>query len=150
MRILNLALLAISLTLSTAQAASKASLPRANDLVKTTMPVKIRASTPDPSFGGKGEQIGWLKSGDLAVVLSVKSYISISGTEIWVEVAGKEDTSLRGWVYAGLAQNMGKGGGAALEIVPAEAPAPAAIVEPAHVIRADDFVENEDRSPSGI
>src|SRR5262245_5525207 len=67
-----------------AYTAGKSSVPKANDTVKATAPVKLRASSPDPSFGTKGDQIGWLKSGDLAIVLNVKSYISINGTEIWV------------------------------------------------------------------
>lgn len=127
-----------------AQAAGKSSLPKANDIVKATAPVKLRASSPDPSFGGKGDQIGWLKSGELAVVLSVKSYISVFGTEIWVEVAGKEDASLKGWIYAGLAQSMNKG---SLEVVPQEIPV-ADPVAPAPV-RADDFVENVPQIKAG-
>ncbi len=135
------AFLALFLTLPLlAQAASKSTLPRANDLVRATAPVKLRASSPDPSFGTKGDPIGWLKIGDQAIVLSVKSYISINGTEIWVEVAGKEDPQLKGWVYAGLAQSLNKG---SLEVISQEIPADP--IAPAS-IRADDLIENMDRT----
>jgi len=107
-----------------ANAGNKPTLPKADDMVKITGVVKLRDSSPDPSFGGKGAQIGWLKADEVAKVLGVKHYISIFGTEIWLEIVKENDSSVKGWIFAGLAKDVA-GGNSSIELLDAEPQTPA-------------------------
>ncbi len=109
-----LLLLALALILATpafAQSERKPArkIPAVNDLVETGGPVQLRASSPDPSFGGKGAQIGWVKAGEILEVLQVKNYVSVFGTEIWMEIRKKDHVKTQGWIFAGLANEISKG-----------------------------------------
>lgn len=107
--------LTLAALLTTAQAsaemklASPHNIPKINDTVETGGLVQLRESSPDPTFGVKGAQKGWIKSGETLRVLNVKNYISVHGTEIWLEVEKKEDANVKGWIFAGLAKEMAKG-----------------------------------------
>lgn len=109
------ALLALSLALAnTAGAETKMmdgakNIPQVDDTIETAGLVQLRESSPDPAFGVKGAQKGWLKAGELLKVLSVKNYISVYGTEIWLEVHRKDDARVNGWIFAGLAKEIARG-----------------------------------------
>lgn len=85
------------------------SLPRVNDTVEAAGLVQIRESSPDPTFGKKGDPKGWLKAGETMRVLTVKNYISVYGSEIWLEVQREGEEKAAGWIFAGLAKEMAKG-----------------------------------------
>jgi|GEM_PF-3182643 len=139
-------LLALSLLLPAAAFAdNKPALPKVDDVIRALGVVQLRASSPDPTFGGKGAQIGWLKAGEAAKILTVKHYISIFGTEVWVEVEKKSDASARGWIYAGLAKDIAKGQASIFSVESVEtAEASAAKVRAAASARSDELIENED------
>lgn len=139
-------LLALALLLpASAFADSKLSLPKVDDEIKAVGIVQLRASSPDPTFGGKGAQIGWLKAGEAAKILSVKHYISIFGTEVWVEVEKKSDPNAKGWIFAGLAKDISKGHASIVSVDSVESPeAAAARVAAANSARSDELIENEE------
>lgn len=89
--------------------AAAQNLPKVDDTVETQGLVQLRESSPDPTFGVKGPQKGWIKAGEQLRVLNVKNYISVYGTEIWLEVQRKEDAKVQGWIFAGLAKELAKG-----------------------------------------
>lgn len=89
---------------------SRAVAFRQDEVLEALAPaLALREATPDPDFGGKAPQIGWIKRGEQLRVLGVKNYISILGTEIWMEVQKLDDPSVRGWIFAGMSQDLQKG-----------------------------------------
>jgi hypothetical protein len=116
-------LLILAFTFSThAYAQGKGSLPKADDTIKAIGVIKLRDASPDPTFGSKGKQIGWLKEGEQAKVISAKRYIGILGTEVWLEVAKEGTPVVKGWILAGLEQDLANGH-STIELVNAELPA---------------------------
>jgi hypothetical protein len=89
--------------------ASSANFPKIQDTIEIAGFVQLRSSSPDPTFGVKGSQLGWIKAGEKLKVLGVKSYISVHGSEIWLEVQKLENTAVSGWIFAGLASEISKG-----------------------------------------
>lgn len=130
-----------------AQAQQRMELPRAGDILETTAAaLPLRDGTPDPSFGGKAPQVGWVKRGELVKVLSTKAYLSVMGTEIWIEVQ-KEGEGQQGWVFGGMAGSEQPG-----DFGFAQAPGSAGTARTIEAARAaelsratDSLIEDEER-----
>jgi hypothetical protein len=85
-------------------------LPQVNDLLESQGAASaLRESTPDPSFGGRGRQIGWVKKGERLRTLETRLYLTIFGTEIWIEVEKDGDPSVHGWVFDGMTREVQDG-----------------------------------------
>lgn len=104
-------LLALLALLPAASALADTALPQSGDLVEIQgAAAALRSSTPD-SLLGAAPQVGWVKKGEAVRVLETRQYLSMFGTEIWVEVQKEDDASVHGWIYDGLGKEIlaGKG-----------------------------------------
>lgn len=103
-------LMMIAALLASASAFAE-SFPEANQKLEATGQLALRASSPDASFGTKGEKIGWIKQGEAVKVLSAKQHLTVFGLEVWVEVQSVSDASVKGWVFDGMSAEVLKGQG---------------------------------------
>lgn len=103
-------LMMISTLLASASALAD-SFPEAEQKLEATGQLALRASSPDASFGTKGEKIGWIKAGEAVKVLSAKQHLTVFGLEVWVEVQSLSDASVKGWVFDGMSAEVLKGQG---------------------------------------
>ncbi len=85
--------------------------PQENDKLEASAQIALRASSPDASFGTRGEKIGWIKQGDAVKVISAKQLSTVFGFEVWVEVQSLSDSSVKGWVFDGMIAEVLKGNG---------------------------------------
>ena len=109
MKPFNLLLLAVALCSFSAYGADTGHFPQKDDiLVAEFTAIPLHEATPDPSFGGKAAQIGWIQKGQAVKVLETKQYLSMFGTEIWLEVAKENEPAVRGWVMAGMTGGQSK------------------------------------------
>ncbi len=88
-----------------------ASFPQENEKLEATAQIALRASSPDASFGTKGEKIGWIQQGDAVKVISAKQHSTVFGFEVWVEVQSLSDASVKGWIFDGMSAEVLKGRG---------------------------------------
>jgi hypothetical protein len=109
MKMLTTAMMIVSLLASASAFAE--SFPEANQKLEATGQLALRASSPDASFGTKGEKIGWIKQGEAVKVLSSKQHLTVFGLEVWVEVQSVSDASVKGWVFDGMSAEVLKGQG---------------------------------------
>ncbi|HEY8278208.1 MAG TPA: hypothetical protein VIH99_01205 [Bdellovibrionota bacterium] len=93
-------------TLCASVAAFGAELPKQNEKLAASGHLALRATSPDSSFGTKGEKIGWIQTGDRVKVLSAKQVSTVYGFEVWVEV---QSENAQGWVYDGMAPDVLEG-----------------------------------------
>ncbi len=107
---LAIATVLMALLASTA-ALADTSFPQENEKMEATAQIALRASSPDASFGTKGEKIGWIQQGDAVKVISAKQHSTVFGFEVWVEVQSLSDSSVKGWVFAGMSAEVLKGKG---------------------------------------
>lgn len=103
-------LMMIAALLASASAFAE-SFPEANQKLEATGQLALRASSPDASFGTKGEKIGWIKQGEAVKVLSSKQHLTVFGLEVWVEVQSVSDASVKGWIFDGMSAEVLKGQG---------------------------------------
>jgi hypothetical protein len=102
------------------------SLPQSGDLVEAAGDaVVLRSSTPDSLLGTHGSQVGWIRVGESMRVLETRQYVSIFGTEVWVEVQKTDDSAVQGWILDGVSSQL-SGGKAALRVTETVKPATAA------------------------
>jgi hypothetical protein len=87
------------------------SLPEENQKLEAEAQLALRASSPDASFGTKGEKIGWIQAGEGVRVVSAKQHLTVFGLEVWVEVVSLRDESVKGWVFNGMSADVLKGRG---------------------------------------
>ena len=90
---------------------AETSFPEENQKLEANSQIALRASSPDSSFGSKGEQIGWIKAGTEIKVISAKQHSTVFGFEVWVEVVSLSDASVKGWVFDGMSSDVLKGKG---------------------------------------
>lgn len=106
-----LILAALTLSLLASASAMAASFPQENEKLEATAQIALRASSPDASFGTKGEKIGWIQQGDAVKVISAKQHSTVFGFEVWVEVQSLSDASVKGWIFDGMSAEVLKGRG---------------------------------------
>lgn len=87
-----------------------AEFPEENQELQAASQITLRDSSPDASFGTKGEKIGWIRQDEKVKVISAKQHLTVFGFEVWVEVASLE-SSARGWVLDGMSGEVFKGKG---------------------------------------
>jgi hypothetical protein len=114
----SLMMMSFSLLISTSVFAD--SFPIADQKLEATGQLALRASSPDASFGTKGEKIGWIKAGEAVKVLSAKQHLTVFGLEVWVEVQSLSDDSVKGWVFDGMSAEVLKGRGKLVDLAKAE------------------------------
>jgi len=131
-------LFALLALLPATHALADTALPASGDLVEIQgAAAALRSSTPD-SLLGAASQVGWVKKGETVRVLETRQYLSMFGTEIWVEVQKEDDSSLHGWIFDGIGKEIVAGKGLiqvtqaarATTAVPASAPGAARPEEP--------------------
>jgi len=105
-----LAVMMIASLLASASALAE-TFPQENDKLEASAQIALRASSPDASFGTKGEKIGWIKQGDAVKVISAKQHSTVFGFEVWVEVQSLSDSSVKGWIFDGMSAEVLKGKG---------------------------------------
>ncbi len=110
MKLLTTAMMIASLFAS-ATAFAEDSFPEANQKLEATGQLTLRASSPDASFGTKGEKIGWIQQGEAVKVISAKQHLTVFGLEVWVEVESVKNSSVKGWVFDGMSAEVLKGQG---------------------------------------
>jgi hypothetical protein len=101
----------LTLSLLASASAMAASIPQENEKLEATAQIALRASSPDASFGTKGEKIGWIAQGDAVKVLSSKQISTVFGFEVWVEVQSLSDGRVKGWIFNGMSAEVLKGQG---------------------------------------
>lgn len=100
--------LGIVLVFTTASAfAGDVQLPQVSEKLESSGQLALRASSPDASFGTKGEKIGWVRQGEVVKALSVKQVSTVFGFEVWIEVQAAN--GVKGWIYDGLAAEVLRG-----------------------------------------
>lgn len=109
LNLMNLTIVAL-LILSSASAFAEG-LPVESQELEASAQVTLRDSSPDASFGTKGEKIGFISEGDTVKVLSAKQHLTVYGFEVWVEVVSLKDPKVKGWVLDGLSGEVLKGKG---------------------------------------
>jgi len=94
-----------------AQGLADSSFPEENQKLEATAQVALRASSPDASFGTKGERIGWILQGESVRVVSAKQHMTVFGLEVWVEVESTKHAAVKGWVFNGMSGEVLQGKG---------------------------------------
>jgi hypothetical protein len=117
-----------------AAAQASASLPQSGDLVEVANEaVVLRNATPDALMGSRGAQIGWIRVGESMRVLETRQYVSMFGTEVWVQVQKTDDTAVQGWILDGVSSQLtsGKASLRVTETVKSATAAPASMADSA-------------------
>lgn len=110
MKMLTAAALMLTALLASASAFA-GTLPEADQKLEATGQLALRASSPDATFGTKGEKIGWIEQGQAVKVVSAKQHLTVFGLEVWVEVQSVADASVKGWIFDGMSAEVLKGQG---------------------------------------
>jgi hypothetical protein len=85
-------------------------LPQKDELLTVgAAMVPLFESTPSPAIGENSAHAGLIRKGELVKVLDTKQYLSMFGTELWVQVARQGEPAMKGWAFSGTLNDIRQG-----------------------------------------